>query len=72
MKSPHTHFKRGKRLRIVLRDGTVLVRRFYERSSRDLIVDGDDGTREKLRSEMLRNVSIYKGGKDERCVKGSA
>ena len=44
LKFPHTHFDRGQRLRIVLRDGRVLVRRFVQRKGRAVIEEctGDE------------------------------
>lgn len=60
MKFPHTHFTRGTRLRIVLRDGTVLVRKFRDRLARSIVVtDGD--TEHKIQTRQLKSVTIYKG-----------
>lgn len=58
----HTHFDRGKRIRIALKDGTVLVRRFVERHRRTIeVVNPETGDHEQIATGLLRNVSIYKG-----------
>jgi hypothetical protein len=62
MKFPHTHFNRGQRLRIVLRDGTVLMRRFVERRGRSIKVAAiETGVHEEIATRLLKVVSIYKG-----------
>jgi hypothetical protein len=69
LKFPHTHFSRGQRLRIVLRDGTVLVRRFVDRRGRHIeVADVDTGSRERIPTRSLKVVSIYKGAPDCRAV----
>lgn len=55
MKTTHTHFTVGKRVRIVFKDGSVHVGRFGERQGRFITVDGV-----RVRTDLLRNVSIYK------------
>jgi hypothetical protein len=37
MKMPHTGCPRGKRVRVVLRDGQVMIDKFWERTNRQLI-----------------------------------
>lgn len=39
MKWPHTHYARGKRVRVVLRDGTRVVGKFVERRARFVVLD---------------------------------
>jgi hypothetical protein len=65
---PHTHFKRGQRLRIVFRDGTVLVRRFVDRIGRFVVVADDLGLHEKLATNTLKNLSIFKKASTDRAV----
>lgn len=61
MKFPHTHFRRGQRLRIVLRDGTVLYRRFVDRLGRSIqVAQIDTGIHEEIATRLLKVVSIYK------------
>ena len=61
MTAPHTHFDRGKRLRITLKDGSVLYRRFVERRGRTIrVATMDTGEHEEIPTNLLRNVSIYK------------
>jgi hypothetical protein len=61
MKFPHTHFSRGQRLRIVLRDGTVLMRRFVERRGRSIkVATMGTGEHEEIATRLLKGVSIYK------------
>lgn len=61
MKFPHTHFSRGKRLRIVLRDGSVLFGKFYERHATSMEVSTDGGNI-RIPTKSLRNVTIWKRG----------
>lgn len=62
MMSTHTHFDRGQRVRIVLKDGTVLLRRFIERRGRTIEVAAiDTGIHQEIATRLLKVVSIYKG-----------
>lgn len=61
MKATHTHFMRGTRLRIVLRDGTVLFRKFIDRHARAIEVMDELGLHSQLPTRSLKNCSIYKG-----------
>jgi hypothetical protein len=36
-KKPHTHAPRGKRIRVVLKDGTEFVDKFLERRSKQIV-----------------------------------
>lgn len=59
---PHTHFDRGQRVRIILRDGTILYRRFVERRGRTIkVATMDTGAHEEIQTRLLKVVSIYKG-----------
>lgn len=62
MKFPHTHFKRGKQLRIKLRDGKVLVARFKERLSKVMVVEDAAGVVLRIPIVMLRHVGFYNAG----------
>ena len=62
MTAPHTHFSRGQRVRIVLRDGTILHRRFIERRGRSIeVANIDTGIHQEIATRLLKVVSIYKG-----------
>ncbi len=62
MKMPHTHFDRGQRIRIILRDGTILYRRFVERRGRTIkVASMDTGVHEEIATRFLKVVSPYKG-----------
>ena len=50
--APHTHFPRGRRVRVVLRDGTVIVGKFMERTSRHIVLDSH-----RIRTNTLRSVT---------------
>lgn len=62
MRCPHTHFRRGKRVRIKLRDGTIMIRRFVSRLEAAIRVsDVETGRRyEEIPTRRLLNVSIFK------------
>lgn len=58
----HTQFSRGKRIRIVFRDGTTWVRKFIHRHARELEVADDAGTHTHIRIRQIKSVTIYKAG----------
>lgn len=62
MRCPHTHFRRGKRVRIKLRDGTIVIRRFVSRLEAAIRVsDVETGRQyEEIPTRRLLNVSIFK------------
>jgi hypothetical protein len=61
MSCPHTHFDRGKRLKITLKDGSVLYRRFVERRGRTIkVATLETGEHEEIPTSLLRAVSVYK------------
>jgi hypothetical protein len=39
MKTPHSHYRKGKRLFIILRDGTKLVDKFVERIAKGIMLE---------------------------------
>jgi hypothetical protein len=51
----HTHFTRGKRIRITLHDGTILVDKFTEQQSKYLITE-----HHKIPKKSLKSVNIFK------------
>lgn len=65
MRCPHTHFRRGKRVRIKLKDGSVLIRRFVTRLDAAIrVADVETGHRfEEIPTKRLLNVSIWKQGR---------
>jgi hypothetical protein len=69
VKGTHTHFSRGTRLRIVLRDGTVRVRWFVDRHGRTMEVVDEHGVHEHIQTRCLKNCSIYKGPANSRAVR---
>lgn len=55
MKAPHTTFYRGKRVRIVLRNGQVIIDRFVERTGHYVVFENN-----RLRGRDIRSATIYK------------
>ncbi len=51
----HTHFYRGKKVRAVLRDGTVIVGKFVERTRAHIIIDNC-----KILTRTLKSVGFAK------------
>lgn len=61
MRCPHTHFTPGKRLRIKLRGGEILIRRFVRREPKSILVeDCERGNLREIPTKNLLNVSIFK------------
>lgn len=56
MKTPHTSCMRGKRVRIVLRDGTVLRGKFLERTHLHVVLEGF-----RVRAREIKAFSIARG-----------
>lgn len=55
MKTPHSSCRRGKKVRLILRDGTVIVSKFVENKGHDVVLEsGVYGMGE------IRAFSIYK------------
>lgn len=52
MGAPHTGAPRGKRVRVVLRDGTVFIDKFWERDHRHVYFGTPPDLRKVARSEM--------------------
>lgn len=52
---PHTHFSRGKRVRVVLRDGTAIIGKFLERTSLYVVLDSG-----RIRTNRLKSVTLAK------------
>ncbi len=57
MRLGHTACRRGKRVRIILRDGTALVDQFMERSDKAIYLKNTG----KISKKDMRSFSIYKG-----------
>lgn len=53
----HTGCHRGKKVRVKLRDGRIIIDKFYERTKNAIILK-DAG---KIRKDQLLSFSIYKG-----------
>ncbi|HWG75553.1 MAG TPA: hypothetical protein VN660_02035 [Steroidobacteraceae bacterium] len=59
---PHTTFARGTRIRITLKDGSVLLRRFIERRGRSIAVHTlDTRRRQEIPTALLRVVGVFIG-----------
>lgn len=56
MKTPHTSCMRGTRVRVVLRDGSVIIDRFVERTGKFIVLAGH-----RLRGGEVKAFSIYRG-----------
>lgn len=60
MKFPHTHFRKGQRVRIVFRSGDVTHQKFVERRGRTILVESETGERFEIATRLLKSVSIYR------------
>jgi hypothetical protein len=56
----HTQFSRGKKIRIVFRDGTVWVRKFLQRRGRTIEVADEAGAHSEIEIRHIKTVGIYK------------
>jgi len=56
MRTPHTATQRGKRVKVKLRDGTIILDRFIDRTKNAIILK-DYG---KLLKKNIKSFSIYK------------
>jgi hypothetical protein len=56
MTTPHTSCRKGLRVRVVLRDGTVIVDRFVERTGQYVVLENH-----RLRGRAIKTFGIYKG-----------
>ena len=56
MKAPHTSAPRGKRLRIVMRDGTIIVDHFIERTGQFVVTE-----HHRLRGRDIKSFTIQRG-----------
>lgn len=54
-KATHTTFYKGKKIRIVLRTGEVIIDKFVERKAQFLVFENH-----KFESRELKNCSLYK------------
>lgn len=55
MKTPHTSAHPGKMVRVVLKDGTVIVDKFVERTGKFVVLRGC-----KLRGAQIKSLTIYR------------
>lgn len=55
MKTPHTCCARGTRVRVVLRNGDVIVDRFVERTGKFVVL-----AKHRIRGGELKSFGIYK------------
>lgn len=55
MKTPHTSCARGTKVRLVLRNGDVIVAKFVERTGKFIVLEGH-----RLRGVDLKSFGIYR------------
>lgn len=55
MKTPHTHFRRGKRVFLILRDGRRITDKFVERTARHVVLENH-----KIQTAQLRSMSFHR------------
>lgn len=55
MRTPHTSCRKGKRVRVVMKDGTIFIDKFVEQTGKFNIFEGH-----KVRTGEIRAFSIYK------------
>lgn len=68
---PHTSFQKGKRVRVVLRDGTAFAGKFVERRSRHVVIDRG-GWNHMITTRFIRSMTIYRGDSREETPLGLA
>lgn len=56
VKCPHTSCPRGKRVRVVLRDGTIIDDRFLERTAKFVVFDSH-----RFRVGEIKSLTIWRG-----------
>jgi hypothetical protein len=56
MRTPHTAFKKGTTIRVVMRDGTVHIDKFIDKKSGVVVLK----THGRIPIEDIRVISIYK------------
>lgn len=61
----HSNVHRGKRVRVKLNNGKVIISRFRERRAPYLFFDQDDGTRLKLHLKDIDSFGIYRAKESE-------
>ena len=60
----HSATNKGKRVRVALTDGTVLIERFVERKAPYIWLSNDEsGELHKIKLKDVRSFGIYKGEK---------
>lgn len=59
MRTPHTSVRKGKRVRIVLKDGTIIIDKFKERTGKFVII-GDETHNNPIRAGDIKSFGIYK------------
>jgi hypothetical protein len=52
---PHTHAPRGKRIRVVLKDGSVFVDKFIERRAHDVVF-----AERTVRAGLIKSFTIWR------------
>lgn len=56
MKTPHTSVRRGKRVRVVMKDGLLFIDKFLENTKRFVIFENHE-----VRKGDIKSFGIYKG-----------
>lgn len=55
MRTPHSSCKRGKRVRLILRNGDVVISKFVENKGHTVVLEAGEYTMDKIRA-----FAIYK------------
>lgn len=56
MRTPHTSIRRGKRVKVTLKDGVVVIGKFLDRTGNFVILDNC-----KIRAGEIKSFFQYKG-----------
>lgn len=59
MSSTHTTFYRGRKIRVVLRDGTCMKCKFVDSTSKDIVVEVD-GRTQHIPKKQLKSCTIWR------------
>lgn len=62
MRTPHTSTRKGKRVRIVMKNGVILIGKFKERTGKYVLIGVSkiSGGNLKIRAGDIKSFTIYK------------
>ena len=63
MRTPHTSCQRGKRVKIVLKNGDEFIAKFSESKGRYVYLDGGN---KRVQRGQIKKFTILKGGKERK------